>query len=300
MTNLLDELKSSIGSITVSLPTGGEWYDEGTWAEGTDFSSILVNPFTMNESINFQNPFKLMNGSAVLDMVRHTCPLIKHPENLLNIDIETISIAAKIASHGRYSTLEITCSNPAEVERDGKMVKACEDVSKVKVDLEKALFAYTTMPGREKMSIQMDNGHRVFLRPPSYLNSVTHIKKMHEARKIADAKGLQDETLLEKIINDTGIIQKDFVIDIIYGITDSKGTLYRDRSSVEQWIEGAPDTWLEAIRDFFIEVMEPFTNLDTIDYSCPSCNHVQKVSISGDPVRFFTTASRNKMTSTQF
>lgn len=293
MTNSIDSLiaeidnHKSVAGISIQLPSGGGWYGPRVLSPGSDPTELHVRPFTMQENINFQNPFLIMSGKAVYDMVRNTCSAVLSPSSLLAYDVDAISIAARNASYGSVLELSVECENQA-LKEDG--TKACGETSLLKTDLYRIQMQYVPLD-YELWQVDVPNGQRVRLRPPTYAFMIDQVKKQVETRRsVVAANG--DVSLLEKIIESGSDNSMEFAAEAVYSITSADGSeTSTDRSLIKHWLSRVPSTWSQTIVSAHNRLMEPLQKAGTLDVNCPHCGHAQTINVTGDPVSFFTQAS---------
>src|SRR5678815_3026901 len=102
MTNeLLNDLHNLFPPIQISLPTKGMFYPEGVLGKGVDASNIEVGTLGILDEFKYRDPFLLVSGNAMSYLIKHLCrDQILLPEELCEIDVETILLAARLASYG--------------------------------------------------------------------------------------------------------------------------------------------------------------------------------------------------------
>lgn len=290
--DILGELESKLGGVAIELPTGGEWYDPGVFRDGTRFDEIMINPFTMMESLNFQNPFKLMNGDAVYDMISHVCHGVINPREMASVDVDAIAVAARNASYGRDMELEVTCNNDEMVASDDEgalPAPKCREVTKVKVDLNSVQLQYTRLPEKSEWKVKFENGQTALLRPIRYSFVVDQIKLAADARR--NSKSADSEDMMEQVMQITTSSTFDYRLESIDSVMTSDGRETKDRDLIRRWLAKIPSSWSQDIADLVDVLNKGVMTAGMSEFSCPACGHKQEISVTGDPVRFFTPAS---------
>jgi hypothetical protein len=107
---LITELHEVFPPIEISLPTRGMFYPEGVLAKDTDPTHIQVGTLGILDEFKYRDPFMLVSGNAMGHLITHVCgKQIEHPEELCEIDVETILLASRLASYGPNLKLTHRC-----------------------------------------------------------------------------------------------------------------------------------------------------------------------------------------------
>lgn len=302
---LLTELKGLPG-IVVSLPTGGAFYPPGTFGEGTNPAEIEVKPISILDEMNFRDPFKVVNGTAVSEMIIRSCPVIRNTRFLCKVDVDLIMIAARAASHGPIFESKITCTN-AEAKKivDGaERTEFCGAQSDVKLDLNRIIIQFGSVGSTDDWIVTLPNGQFVQLMPVPYATVVEGMQMASAQAK--SAKRLQ----LEKKENDVDAIEqvnkevydriaklqvKIMVDSVCYVSSPKMKERIYDREMIYEWMASLPTEWIGKISDVVnakAKMMESFTKAS---FTCPSCQKTQDFDMSLDPTSFFSNGSRNSI-----
>ena len=76
--------------IYIKLPTGGKFNPE---METTVLDEVGVLPMTALDEITLKNPDALLNGEAIVNVIKSCCPDIPEPKKMCNIDVEALFLA---------------------------------------------------------------------------------------------------------------------------------------------------------------------------------------------------------------
>jgi len=95
-------------AIHMKLPTGGEFYPKDALTM-PETNELPVYPMTSIDEITYHTPDALMNGSAIVDVVKSCIPSITNPWEMSADDLSAILIAIKIASTGHSMEIDSTC-----------------------------------------------------------------------------------------------------------------------------------------------------------------------------------------------
>ena len=94
-------------AIYVSLPSKGNFNPE---IEQTMIEEVGVLPMTAIDEIGMRSPDALLNGEALISLIKSCVPSIPNPRNLCNIDVEALYLAIQYATYGKDITHTHKCS----------------------------------------------------------------------------------------------------------------------------------------------------------------------------------------------
>ena len=100
----------------IRLPSGGKYYPE----EAIDFpenQEVAVYPMTARDEILLKTPDALINGQAVIEIIRSCVPNIKNPWVMPAVDLDACLIAVRMATYGDEFELDTKCPNCGEAWR---------------------------------------------------------------------------------------------------------------------------------------------------------------------------------------
>jgi hypothetical protein len=173
-TSLQDFYRSP--KLYIELPSGGKFYDENIidWPESGELPVLAMTP---KDDLIVRNPDALLNGDAVIRLVKSCVPCVKKPESLIAPDMELILVAIRAASENNKS-----------IELDHKC-PSCEHEMKFELDLGMAVQDFESI--QELSEFQLSNGLMVGIKPANYLFSIQTAKSM-----------IEQANLLTKITNE--------------------------------------------------------------------------------------------------
>jgi len=294
---LLQELgQSELPGVAMTLPSGGAFYDERVLRGSAD---IEVRSVSLVDELNFKDPFKVVSGEAVTEVIRRCAPGIAQPMRLSKIDVDAVLIAARIASHGKTAELELTCQNEEKKLEDGT-VGQCGYSGTAEVDLRKVLMAMAPIPGPDSWKLTLPNGHVVQCRPLPYESVVRSMRTVTD--QIRDAKQLElngksnDIGSLEQV-HKTGLdrnskIHVEMLVSSIWYVQTLTGERVYDYGMLMDYLVAIPPAWILSINDMMDRLAELTKPYGTIDFRCPECEHESRVPVNMDPTGFFSEPSR--------
>ena len=162
--------------LYVGLPSGGVFYDEDVidWPENNELPVLAMTP---KDDLIVRNPDALLNGDAVIRLIRSCVPSIKKPEQIIAPDMELLLVAIRAASESEKAVkIEYKCTE-------------CEHEIAFKIDLGLAVQDFQAID--DLTEFELKNGLTVGVKPANYLYSINTAKQM-----------IEQANLLGKIVDD--------------------------------------------------------------------------------------------------
>lgn len=298
---LLADLKSQgvIPDVRIGLPMMKMPYPDGTFREGLNLEDIPVGVLRVLEENTYRDPFLLASGKAIPKMIRHICPDVLEPENLTEIDVEAILIAARLASFGPTMKFKHTCQNPQPV---GETL--CKHENELVIDLQEFILRYAPFERLPEFQLTLPRlNQSVQLKPIRYGSAVRIMLKTMEATRRADA--LQDQPL-EGALQDEAFV-KDYVGMVEHALTTDiesirDSILYvasRDDKRVhnpefiDQWLRSIPADQIALIRVKAQELSRVLREIGQTKYACGACGYENLVQVQLDPQKLFMPAEES-------
>ena len=177
--------------LYTTLPSNGEYWPQGTINISNPSKEIGIMPMTMLDEMNMRTPDALMNGEAIVAMIKSCCPDISDPWQAPLLDIETILVGIRVATYG--PTLTVSTKIPV-----------VNEVHEFSIDLSEAVSNLTQ--GTFKQEHVLQDGTAIKIRPMTYRTMTqTNIKNYEQARLATNLRST-DATEADKIAE----IQKAF------------------------------------------------------------------------------------------
>jgi hypothetical protein len=267
-------------SIYLKLPSGGDWYAEGSIAMPIN-GELGVMPMSTKDEIAVNTPDALMNGQAVVDMIESCIPSIKNAWSIPSVDIDTVFIGIRIASYGEQMEYTSTCPE-------------CENQDNYEIDLRRFLEMSVDISGYKQPFDY--KGMQIYLQPSNYyamnLNNLEMFEQQRMMVVINDIDMNEEEKrqrfneIFKRMTNYT--VQN--ITSSINHIVTPEGVQVSDRDQINEFVKHSERTFFEALRKRVKQVNEGIPE-KTVHTKCDSCGHEYTTPFTFDPANFFVSAS---------
>lgn len=262
--------------IYVQIPTGGKFNPE---IEKTVLDELPILPMTAIDEISMQNPDELLNGEALVNLIKSCVPAIPNPRNLCNVDAEMIFLAIKYATYGKDVQHTHTCSE-------------CKEKADYNIDINHILERFpeiTEIPPIEHEDL------KVFVTPPK-LESLTRLAliEVEQARILNQitktAEGVEgDEVEMAKqfAISFRKVSKQN--IDLLISSIDRIETpdqVVTAKETIMEFMENVPSKIVTKINDAVGIATPSLKDISTFEFVCEKCSHKEKVTFELNPVNF--------------
>ena len=275
LTNEID-----LPGISVTLPTGGKFYDQGVLKSGANPEDLMVGPFSMWDEVNWRNPYSIMSGDAIRKLLTRVTPDIERPDGLCAVDVDTILLAARQASYGNTMEMEIVCTNDE-----------CKKTGQIAVRLDNVMLQYQSLLPAEQWQVTFENGQVAQIRPILYSEVIDMLKMAIQTEKETKRIDINDDDKQELMVDRMINTQVSLMRTSIAWVKSKSGEIYHDQDIINDWLDNIPVTWVEELREKTRLINELNGEAGSVEYECPHCGHKQMVNVIADPTRFFGSAS---------
>ena len=262
--------------IYVQIPTGGKFNPE---IEKTVLDELPILPMTAIDEISMQNPDELLNGEALINLIKSCCPAIPNPRNLCNIDAEMIFLAIKYASYGKDVNHTHTCSK-------------CEEKADYNIDINHILEKFpdiSAIPPIEHEDL------KIFVTPPK-LDSLTRLalieveqaRILNKIRETANGEeGDEVEMAKQFAISFRKVSRQN--IDLLLSSIDrieTPDTVVTDKDAIMEFMENVPSNVVKKVNDNVGIATPKLEEISTFEFTCEKCSNLEKVTFELNPVNF--------------
>lgn len=260
----------------IQLPSRGMFNPE---IDQTMIDEVPILPMTTLDELELKNPDSLLNGEALVSIIRSCVPSIPDPRKLPNIDAEALFLAIRYATYGSETTHTHTCSN-------------CNETSDYNIDINYILNKFPTI--KNKPIIEHE-GLKIHIRPNT-LESITRMSfieaeqlKLVEYYASNEFKSDPVENSAKRIYESFHRIAShnvDLVADAILYVETEDGTLVNDRQYISEYVKNIPKKVTDTISKEIRNISDKPKDIGKMEFTCPECSHKEEVMIEFNPVNF--------------
>jgi len=260
-------------ALYLRLPSGGKGYTSDA-IDFPDNSELPIYPMTAIDEITSRTPDALYNGVAITEIIKSCIPAIKDPWQVLNIDLDPILIAIRVATNGQLMEIDSTCPE-------------CNEDSKFDVDLVAMLSTFTS--GDYDTPVKIDNLIIKF-KPLSYKD----VNKISERQFEVQKQFMQIEAITDTVVKDakTNEIIKilnrltgEIIIDAIEYIKTPEDTVF-DKDFIREFLDNCDKNTYNTVRDKNIDLRKE-NEVKPLDVTCSHCSHKHKQTFNINITNFF-------------
>ena len=268
--------------LYVELPSGGNFYDEGVidWPENNELPVLAMTP---RDDLIVRNPDALLNGDAVLRLIKSCVPNVLKPEDIIAPDMELLLVAIRAASEKeRKVTVNRDCPE-------------CGHENSFDLDLSVAVQDFESIADLSEFTLS--NGLIIGVKPANYLYSIQTAKAMLEQanalNKISNDDFDNETQRIQRIgtafeqlaqYNYSVLLNSIRYIKIPDSdvVVDDTDEILNFMDNAESKIGKEIDTAVSSINNGGINKIQ--------QTACVNCGHEYEVPIDFDPVTFFLTS----------
>ena len=266
--------------LNVRLPSGGKFY--AIPPKMTIDGEIAVFPMTAKDELLVKSADSLLNGDALINLIRSCVPDIANPSEIPNPDLDAVLLAIRKATYG--SKLDINANCP------------CFDWSGVySIDIDNMMQQIIDTPDFNQ--VDLSNGLQVNVKP----NSLSDQNKLgliqfENVRKLQSITETTDEATKLTINNDITTrnisLTEEIISNAIINVCLPDGTVVSDRTMIKEWINQIEVTDFKLIEEKISEINKSGTSTRTqVKCGKEGCERMFDIDFTLDPVNFFAQGS---------
>ena len=261
--------------IYVQIPTGGRFNPE---IDKTILDEIPIMPMTAIDEISMQNPDELLNGEALLNVIKSCVPTIPDPRNLCSIDADLLYLAIKYATYGKTITHLHTCTE-------------CKEQAEYNIDINNVLEKFPEIHEVEPVEYE---DLKIFVTPPK-MESMTRLALMdvEQQRILQSIQAVGDNDITEIELAKQFAISFRKVskqnVDLLISSIDRIETpdeVVTDEDTIIEFMNNVPALVIKEVNDRVQLVNKKPEDLTTFEFACESCEHKDKINFELNPVNF--------------
>lgn len=252
-------------------------------------SEIGVCARSARDEIMFNNPDGLMNGQAVVEVIKNNVPAIKNPNKLIVSDVEQLLIAIKVATKEEEYSVESDCPECGKHGAFDRNLQSLLDNCNYITELPHLILKDTGLiirfrpllwEERSKFSQDLFMCHK----RGALLDSDTTSTDEEKIKEFSSIFESMTEVNFEMMVSGISSIETPSIK------TDDglqEGVLVTDSSHIREWLGQQPRNVLEMIRkelDSFNKIGVPHE----LPVECSDCQHQWELKgLVYDPSDFF-------------
>ena len=268
--------------LYVEIPSGGSFYNEDVidWPETNELPILGMTP---KDEMAIRNPDALLNGDAVLRVIKSCVPNIKKPEEIVAPDMELLLVAIRAASEkDKTITLDQPCPE-------------CEHENSFSLDLGVAVQDFE--PIGELSEFNLSNGLTIGVKPANYLYSVQTAKQMIEQANNLAAIGKDEFDTEDKRLETIGnafekMAQYNYAVlvnSVRYIKIPDSDVVVDSNEEIVEFIDNVESKIGKEIDQAVSRINNGGIN-KTFKTPCENCGHELEIPVDFDPVTFFLTS----------
>lgn len=263
--------------IYVSLPTGSEYYSE----EVVKFDAngeLGVCSMTGGDEIALKNPDALLNGDAMIQVIKSCVQGVKDPTKLVSNDIDVLISAIRYATYGDDVEVSLKCPE-------------CKEQSNFKIDVQHLLHSITFL---DKEYVINDGAINLFIRPYTFVEAISGLQAQFEQSKLAKALvnkdlGDSDRTkIMTEAFARISILNHKLLTNAVEKIVitdESSETVVTEEEHIAEYLKNAESMLISRIEDIVKQIASTGVAKEK-EVECPHCSHTWETTVDFNPVNF--------------
>lgn len=266
--------------LNVALPSGGKFYK--TPPKVTVDGEIAVYPMTAKDELLVKNADSLLNGDAIVQLIKSCVPDISDPKEMPNPDVDAVLLAIRKATYGEK--MEITASCPCNEWSGTYSIGVDNLLMKIKnID-----------PVND---VILTNGLVVRITPSTLADqNRLGMVQFENVRKLQAVMDSDDEDLKLRVSNEvTGRnieLAQEIITKVILSVATPEGQEVSDRAAIGEWLSQLETGEFKKIEDK-IRLINQSGAETKVEVGCgkEGCDKRFDIEFTLDPVSFFAQGS---------
>ena len=264
--------------LYMKLPSGGLFNDKGT-LDMPSSNEVAIFPMTAKDEILMKNPDALLNGEAVLQVIKSCVPSAIEPSELTNLDVDAILMGIQAATFGDTMDVEANCDHcDEELTGAASIQDALDEIAPLEEDV---IVDY--------------QGLKVFLRPVRYKTTIeAGLINFQTTRSLQAISDLPDDIDKLKIFNENfnkmAVLNFKLICDSIEKIiienSEDEDTVVTDRDQIIEFLENCEASIGKQIESETTKISTTGIRKN-VTFQCEACDKTTDKEIVLDPVNFF-------------
>lgn len=260
----------------IKLPSGTTYYAPNV-VKFTDSGEVGILPMTGKDELILKNPDALLNGEALVEIIKSCVPAVSDPKLLLTNDIDALVTAIRYATYNDTLETELTCPE-------------CGKENNFRLDLQYSLSNMTFLD--PEYVVNLDSGLSVFIKPYGFPEVLSGLHAQFEQNKLTRAlenTGLSDEERLKifsTAFKQMSVVTYNLMFESIVKIVDEQNNInVSDRAFIKEFLQNIDKKSVDKISDLVKEINQIGIKR-TFHAKCTHCEHEWENEIDFNPVNF--------------
>lgn len=262
--------------LYLKLPSGTAYYKPGA-INFTDNGEIGIMPMTGKDELILKNPDALLNGEAIVEVIRSCVPAVSDPKILLTNDIDALITAIRFATYDDKLETQIVCPS-------------CKHENLFKLDLQYALGNMSYL--ESEYVVNLDSGLSVFVKPYGFPELIKGLHAQFEQGKITraiESESITDEQrfkLFSSAYKELSVVTYSLMVNSIVKVVDESNSIdVSDVGFIKEFLQNIDKKSVDKISDQIKKINE--IGIRRIFLAkCEKCNHEWENEIDFNPVNF--------------
>ena len=266
--------------LYMKLPSGG-LFNTDKDLDFPDNKEVAIFPMTAKDEIMMKNPDALLNGEAVLQVIKSCVPSVLEPRELTNIDVDALLMGIQSATYGDEMEVSTKCQHcDKELTGSTSIQEALDDID----------------PLEEVNTIKWDE-LTVVLRPVRYKSTIeaglVNFQTTRSLQGIADLPDDMDKlSIFNENFNRMALLNFNLICDSIEKIIidGEEPVEVVDRPQIVEFLENCEASIGNKIEEESSKISTKGISKD-VKFACDGdCGEdkITETKIILDPVNFFT------------
>lgn len=262
--------------VYVQLPSRGLFNDVSNEAVTGE---IPVYAMTSKDELLMKNPDALLNGDAVIGVIKSCVPNIGDPKNLPVCDVDLLLIAIRMATFGEFMEARLKSPHTGKTET---------------YDINLNNILETVQPLPEQNSVVLNNGCTVHVKPFTYeVQTRINLAAYDQAkalRNVNEASNSSNEAekfkmMFVKLAN----INMDVIAESIQKILTPNGDVVTDTAMIREFLDNLETVDTKSI-DKKIDQLNKVSTSIKQEVICKETEKPFETEINLDPSDFFVSS----------
>jgi hypothetical protein len=265
--------------LYVRLPTGGKFYTKDI-CEYPESGELPIFPMTAKDELIMKNPDALLNGEAVIQLIKSCVPNVKDVRKMISNDVDVLLVAIQGATAG--DDIEVSAECPT-----------CKETVTSIASVEGAIETMAEL--KESYKVDTPNGLSIEVRPFQYENTIqAGIASFKSTRSMQVMAEMPDDLDKLKIFNESFMKMADMnytlIVNAVNSITVTKEDeeiLITDREHIKEYLDNCEASIGKSVENSVTDINKIGIQ-KTMMFACEKCDEEFEAGIAFDPVNFFT------------